>query len=367
MLLIAILCMPTAMLAGAKPPPPRVTFISPADYALNPFWDSYCSFMTVAAKSLGVDLALVKATNRFDVMDKAKIILSGENKPDYLIYIYHGESSLTIMGMAETAGVKSFLVNSDIVQCEQDQAGLPREKHPHWIGHIHPDEKLAGYLLAKRLFREAAKLRLTGPDKKVHVVGLGGGLDTMVSIDRQAGLCQALADQSETVLDRFVPTYWDAKVAGEKTRLLHKIHPSATVYWVVSDATALSAGKTLASLGMKPGRDCVLGGVDWSHQGIEAVKRGELVASVGGHFMEGAWALTLILDYHNGRDFADTGTTIQSEMRLIDMDNINKYAPILNRDNWKKIDFKELTKTYNPGLKEYDFSPDAIVRLLAGR
>ena len=361
-LLCLLVCFPA--LAHASERPLRVAFISPSTKA-RPFWDDYVSFMEVAADSLGIDLRVDMADNRYDVTDRIRRVVYGPDKPDYLVCIYQADSSILGLKITTEAGVKTLFVNTAVMAQDQSQAGQPREMFPLWIGHIYPDDLAAGRQLAERLIRQAKELEMRGPDGKVHLLGIGGNLLATSSIFRKEGLDIAVREHSDAALDRFVLGYWKRDVSAEKTRELLDLHPEARVIWAINDFTALGVMDAIEEKGMVPGRDILTGGIDWTPECIQQVREGRMVASIGGHFMEGAWALIMLLDYHNGHDFADPDPTLRSEMRVIDRETLDTYLPIVDRENWKRIDFRRFSKTYNPDLTKYDFSPDAVVRQLA--
>ncbi|MFT7560482.1 MAG: hypothetical protein ACI93R_002402 [Flavobacteriales bacterium] len=63
----------------------------------------------------------------------------------------------------------------------------------------------------------------------------------------------------------------------------------------------------------------------------------------------------MIHDY--GLDFQkDLGTTINLPMLAITQENIEKYQEILANQNWIIIDFRRLSKIFNPSITSYDFS-----------
>lgn len=357
----------TALSSEAAVPALRVTFLTPSLTQTHPFWNDYVDFMQAAARSLGINLTVVSAKHRLEVMKKAKAVLSQAVKPDYLVYIYHAQSTFEILNMAEEAGVKSFITNTDIIPAEQDLVGLPRGKYASWIGHIYPDDIQAGRQLAQRLIQEGLKSGKTAADGRLHLIGIGGNLDATSSLYRKEGFLAAANEYPEALVDRFILANWNRDLARDKTARLVDMYPDTKVWWAIHDNTAFGILDGLRQAGLVPGRDAITGGIDWSPEGIEAVKKGEMVATFGGHFMEGAWALIMILDYHNGHDFADPSPTLHSQMRLMDRDSLGTYAPVLNRDNWEKIDFKRFSKTYNPAVRKYDLSPDAVVRALAGQ
>lgn len=341
----------------------KAAFLSPSPQHGYPFWDDYITFMEVAAKSLGIDLSVAQATNRFEVMDNAKALLNRDDKPDYLVYIYQAQTSIQILAMAEQAGVKSIISNTDVIPQERVEVGRPRSRFGHWIGHIFPDDEQAGYQLAKRLIRKGRSLGLS-EDGIIRLLAVGGSLDATSAIYRKHGLDKALQEDTEARLVRFTLANWRRDVSRRKSRLLMELTPQTRMVWAVNDQTALGVLDAMKALNIRPGKNGLTGGIDWSPEGIEAVRQGAMVGTIGGHFMEGAWALILLYDYHHGHDFAATGLTRHSQMRLIDRQNLDSYLPVLDRENWRELDFKRFTKTHNPEMERYDFSPDAVVRAL---
>lgn len=344
--------------------PIRVTFVSPDPPASTPFWKDYVDFMKAAANNLGIELTVAKSYNRFEEADNVEKALQEQSKPDYLLHIYQASSSISQLEQANKAGVKTIIVNTSVVDQDRDLVGFPREKFPLWIGHIYPDDTEAGRLLMDLLAKKARDMDLYADDNKIHAIGIGGNLFATSSIHREEGMRQSLKTYSDVVLDRYVLAQWDRNLSYGKSKKLLDLYPETKIVWAVNDHTAMGALSAMKEKGIKVGTDALIGGIDWSQASIKAIKKGHMVASVGGHFMEGAWALIMILDYHNGHDFADPNPTLQSNMRVIDANNITIYSSVLDRTNWEHIDFKSLSKTYNPQIKEYDFSPDAIIKQL---
>jgi len=352
---------------SAAQTPIKVAFLSPGPQGKQPFWTELAAFMQAAADDLGMDLEVVYANHRFEVEENARWIAHRKDRPDYLVYIYQATSTRNMLPMLEEAGIRSVIINTDTIPLERALVGLPREKYAQWIGHIYPDDLLAGRMLADCLIREGIDKGLTDNDRRLHIVGIGGSRDTTSGTYRMDGLLQALGDNPRAVLDRFVWADWEREKARVKTLALLDYHPDARVYWAVHDHTALGILDAVEGLGIKAGKNFLTGGIGWSAECIEAVRDGRMEAAIGGHFMDGAWALIMILDYHNGHDFAAPDPVLKSEMRLLDRTNLDKYLPLLDRDNWKKIDFKRFTRTHNPRLRQYEFNPDAVVRQLNGK
>ena len=91
---------------------------------------------------------------------------------------------------------------------------------------------------------------------------------------------------------------------------------------------ALGAMDAAIARGRKPGKDIFIGGLNWSAEALERVQDGKMVASIGGHFMQGGWAMVLIHDYHMGRDFADLGVEFTAPMTVIDQSNVAEYLDV---------------------------------------
>lgn len=87
----------------------------------------------------------------------------------------------------------------------------------------------------------------------------------------------------------------------------------------------------------------IVGGIDWSDWGIEAVSKGELDATVGGHFMEGAWALVLIYDHENQRKGSSKPMHFQTKMALLNKENMALSTALFDTEQWHQIDFRQFT------------------------
>jgi ABC-type sugar transport system substrate-binding protein len=182
-------------------------------------------------------------------------------------------------------------------------------------------------------------------------------------LDRIGGMRHSLTSETGITIMETVLTDWRREQGYDAAAKFIATYPQAKIFWTASDSLALGAIDALEKKGMAPGRDFITGGIDWSDEGIQAVIDGKMAATVGGHFMEGGWALLLAFDYLSGKDFAgDIGVSITTPMHTLTAKNASQYAEFLDRNYWKQLDFRRFSKALNPELKKYDFSLEALMR-----
>ena len=129
------------------------------------------------------------------------------------------------------------------------------------------------------------------------------------------------------------------------------------IVWSANDNMALGVVKAIEELDIKG--VLVVGGVDWDKAAREAVEQGTLHVSVGGHFLDGAWAAVLLYDYLNGVDFANEKTQFESPMVGMNHYNVQTLSPFLSLDR-QSLDFSQFSKSKNPLLKLYALDLHAI-------
>ena len=114
----------------------------------------------------------------------------------------------------------------------------------------------------------------------------------------------------------------------------------------------------------KPGKDFVTGGMDLLPSTFKYLEDGSMSASVGAHFVEGAFALIALYDYLNGYDFAKVGKTqFLTNMALgvgKQKNSLTKNENLL-QNRLDKIDFSKYSNAHNQKLKPYDFNTQDIL------
>jgi ABC-type sugar transport system substrate-binding protein len=329
----------------------------------NTFWKASIEFSKAVAEDLGINLQVTNAAeNTYSIKRTGQKLLANADMPEYLMTAYLQSVTLEHLELARAKGVKVLLFNTDVSKEEREEIGAPREKFSNWIGQMVPDDVQAGYSLANVLINQAKGKNLVPEGARIELIALTGANNTNVSFDRNFGLERRVSSSNDSRLHEIRFCDWARKSANlETTDLLDK-HPGTTVVWAASDSMAFGAIEALNGLGVTAGEGILVGGIDWSSEGVKAVANGQLAATVGGHFMEAGWALIMIYDYHHGIDFKDdVGLKYMTSMSVLESKNVKKYLEKFGEGDWSSVDFKKLSKKYNPSLTKYNFSLDAIM------
>ncbi len=333
-----------------------ITFVSPHS-SDNQFWGTAHDFARNSARDLNIKLTILynRGNNRFSYLKSFEKAVNASRKPDLIIGIFYRFIGTRLLEMAKNKDIPVFMINTNIPDDEKAKIGSPRERFENFIGHMAPDEKAAGDLLARYLIKKA---RIRFPGNQIQIAGLSGHRGSPVSLNRSLGLKNGAAAEN-AVLRQLIFSDWNKPHDQVKqdvitqTKVLLKRYPNLTALWYVCDWMAM-AGKTVMG---QMDKEIITGGIDWEKEAVFAVKNGLLDASMGGHFTELGFSLVLVHDYLHGRDFHDDpGTGIKTKMTLLTQENIDRFYMFLMNRNWEAIDFKSYSKILNPELKTYDFS-----------
>lgn len=363
-LLIGFLLLLTGSLAHAGPRP-SVVFLSPDD---SRFWQLVAGFMEAVAEDLEVDLEVQydPESHRFSYLRMAKDVLSREEKPDYLLFMCKEHVTEPMLRLADGAGVKTFTFNTDVPDAARASIGTPRRVLPGWLGHLSPDNIAAGRTLVTLLGKQAEQSGLiSGPN--IPMVALSGTRDSSAAKDRDGGLLAAAVQQRSQLL-QLVYANWSGSLAREKTEILLKRYPDTVSIWSASDGMALGAIEAARNAGRVPGVDLLVGSVDWQPEALDKIRQGELLVSLGRHFMGGGLALLLLHDYHHGRDFADMSPdyVFRYQMEPATWDNIDQVQRIMDPENWSAVDFRRFSRVGETETAKAVPDPDAVLDAITG-
>lgn len=362
--LISFLLLFTGPLADAGTRP-NVVFLSPDD---SRFWQLVAGFMEVVAEDLEVDLEVQydRESHRFSYLRMAKDVLSREEKPDYLLFMCKEHVTESMLRLTDGTGVKSFTFNTDVPDAARASIGMPRTVLPSWLGHLSPDNIAAGRVLVTLLGKQAEQLGLAS-QSTLPMVALSGTLDSSAAKDRNRGLLAAAVQQRSELL-QLVYANWSRELAREKTEVLLERYPNTVSIWSASDGMALGAIEAARNAGRDPGKDLLVGGIDWEPEALEKIRQGELLVSLGRHFMGGGLALLLLHDYHHGRDFGDMSPdyVFHYELEPATRGNIDQVQRIMDPENWSAVDFRRFSRVGETGTAKAVPGPDALLDAMTG-
>ncbi len=333
-----------------------VTFINPGETG-EVFWDLVVDFMKAAAEDLDIKLeVLYSQRDHLKMVDFTKEVVARKNKPDYLIVVNEKLVADQMIQLANSNKIKIFLLLNTLTEEQAKVHGIPREKYPYWIGSIQPDNQRAGLDIARTIFQAAQE----NHSEKISAVGVVGDYVTPASLQREKGLYNALKSFPQVHLHQIIHSYWNEEKSFSQLQGILRRYPDTRVIWTANDPMALGALRAARKKGLTPGKDIFVGGLNWSSEALDLVEKGELVTSVGGHFMGGGWSLVLLRDYHDGRDFIHTGLEKWIYMGVIEKSNVKNYLKYFGDQNWSKIDFRKFLSL--DGV-EYDFSIGTVLAL----
>jgi ABC-type sugar transport system substrate-binding protein len=345
--------------AQAQERPPRIGLLC-SDTMDDPFWKTLVTAARTAAEDLGAEIHVSCGKNNTYTTKRAgNKLLRREPKLDYLLTGFWLGVTHRHLQIARDRDIEVIVFNADLDPDSRRDVGGPREKYENWIGHLVPDDTRAGTILARELISRA---KAGAPDGEVQVIGLSGNDDNRVSADRNMGLKGQIELSDQATLNELVFAYWTRDAARRSTRKLLEQYPDTSVVWAASDRMALGAVDAAKQLGRTPGEDLYVGGFDWTRQGLQAIADGDMAASVGGHFLEGVWAVVMAYDHYYGFDFADgVGVRALTPMHLVTASNLERYRRWLEAPEWAAFDFRSLSKKYNSEIDRYRFDIEQFV------
>lgn len=341
---------------------PSVVFINPG--AIDDiFFSRMVSFMQAAANDLDIKLKIIYTDrNYFKSFEAAeKVILDKGELPDYLILINENGLGEFLLPKVDKLGVKIILINEGFSKEKVKIFGRPKEKFKNWIIEYLPDDFNAGYLLAKELIDKAIENKKFDKDGKINIIGLLGTSRTTSSVLRGNGLKKAIEEYGGKVkLLQTVKADWDIKRAEDITSKALKRYDDISIIWSASDGMALGSYNAIKKL--KKHSSILIGGIDWTLFSLDKVKNEDFTATVGGHFMDGAWALVLLYDDFNGVKI--NNRVMKSKFYVINKMNVHFFEKYFKKNEWNNLDFKKFSLFLNHSLKAYNFGYTTVIRLL---
>ncbi len=341
--------------------PLRVAFINPGKKS-EAYWLAASESMQAAAQSLGVPLEIIYLERdhlRHIAVARELAARDAAKRPSHAVYSNDKRMAREMLKILDAANIKSFLAFSTMLAEDRAEFGVPRQKYKSWLGALVPRAYDAGYLTATALIKRGLTEKRFASNRRLQLIALPGDRSTESSILRNRGMERAVKEHPDVELVQTVYADWRRDLGREKARELYVRYPQAQLVWAGNDLMAFGAMEALEAIGGVPGKSKLFSGVNTSTEAMDAVISGRLDALAGGHFIVGAWAVVMLYDLANGRDFADQG--LESEHRMFTLFDaplarqyLGRFAQ--NAGGNPPIDFRRFSRAHNPTLKRYDFN-----------
>lgn len=322
--------------AAAEAPARRLKICATVPTLNAQFMNRYFDFMTKGADELGVDLIKLNADNVPDNMPKfiEDCVAQGV---DGMIHFPYWSSDRKALEDTRTAGIP--LVFTDVYSEVPPQSA----DYPNYIAFVGPSDEDAGYQMANALFAA-----MTPDENGKKVIGwVEGTAGTSVAIDRNKGLEKALAENADVEVACKVNGNFVRDESQKVFESCYQAHPEIKGVWAANGGTATGVMTALKDAGKVPGEDVVVVAMDLNPENVEAVKNGELLFDIGGHWLQGGFALVLLYDHLNGLPVPADQANVKLKLLPLTQDKVEVFEKCFP-DGVPAYDFKDRSRALNP-------------------
>ncbi|MFT5759195.1 MAG: ABC-type sugar transport system substrate-binding protein [Alteromonadaceae bacterium] len=316
------------------------------------------SFAQDAAEDLDIKFTVIYSDSHHIVqLNNINKLTQMNKKPDYVIFTPYRDSIVQVFNALEKAKIPFVTLERVYTKQEVNTVGLPQEKYKYWLGEMFPDNVNAGEILSSVLVNTLIKGK---PNTTQYQAIVLTGDNYLATLMRWHGLKKLIGSIPQIKLVQRIDANWHRGEANSKYNFLLKKHKKIDLIFASSDEMALGVVDALQKSDLTVNEDIVIGGFDWIPEALIAINQGKLTASAGGHFMQGAWAMVKIYDYHHGLNVFKKGDdSVHIEMLVADKSNIDTYLPLAKKIDFTKINFARYSLAHqdNPHPEQgYQFS-----------
>jgi len=336
----------------------NVVFFSPQNKSEeHPFWSLQTDIAQAAAHNLDLNFIHIDSTGvRYFWFKELEKLLSSNTKIDYLVIHMFTSKTVETFELLENYKIPFITIERNIKPEVIDTLMKPGDKYKYWIGEVYYSEQHSGALLAQTLIEQA---KFKGVNNYQFLAFSGGWGETSKS--RSLGLHNSLSNYDNVMINQEVPTEWEALNVNFMLPKLLIRYPMTNLIWAASDDLAIAAYKTLKQIRFK--QQVNIGGIDWSLSGIQSVLDKKISATIGGHFMQTAWALVKIYDHSHNIQLKTQHKGNPLYATAIHQRNINEYKILLNKPDWSKVNFKQFSLHHNKNTV-YNFDIQKVLNNL---
>lgn len=297
------------------------------------FWERDVTFSKAAAEQLGIHLIVLNADNKPDQMTQAAQDLVARHV-DGIISVGYWSTAPATIAFGKRANIPVIIVDT------YPKFSPLSGSHTNYIAFVGPSDFDSGYHMGKTLLAAVKP----GPDGKKVIGIVNGTAGTSVAIDRRKGFQKAVDEDGNVRIVGEVDGNFVRDQAQTAFESLYQGHPDIAAVWAANDPTAMGVIAALKSKGKQPGRDVIVVGMDLNPENVEEVKKGEQIFDIGGHWVQGGIALSIMYNYLHGHKLPVDQTTIK--LKLLPM---------------TRADVPRFERDYPGGQPKYDFRAHSIV------
>lgn len=300
------------------------------------FWNTYVSFIRKGADQLGVNLIVLNADNNPDQMTKSLEDLVAR-PVDGIIFTPYWDTAARGLTLAREASIPVILTDSY-------PPFLPQSKRfPNYLAFVGPSDEDAGRQMGEALF---AAMKADPSGKKVIGV-VNGTAGTSVAIDRRKGLTDALKNHPEVQIAGEVDGNFVRDTSQTVFESLYQGHPEINGVWAANGGTAAGVLTALKNDGKALGKDVLVVAMDLNPENVEAVQKGELLFDIGGHWLQGGYALVMLYDAIKGKPVPKDDDVIKLKLLPLTRDKVAQFKADFP-GGVQPYDFKQHSRVYNP-------------------
>ena len=297
------------------------------------FWKMSLEFARKGSDELGVDLVVRAADNQPKLMEK-HLHDFVDRKVDGLIWVPYWGLGHKGLELTRDANIPVVIVDSY-------QSGLQPQsaEFPNYLVFIGPADESASYTMAKYLLKHMP----INEDGKKYIAALDGPTGVPTAVLRHKGLLRALKEHPEAVVVANSRCDYLSEKAETTFAEILKNYPQIQGVWTANYAMTQGAMRAAKKSGKKLGKDICFVGMDLDIDSVEAVKNGDQLFDIGGHWLQIGFGLIVLYDHLSGHSIPKDRSIIKLTLLPLTTDRIKQYL-----------------RDYPEGLPEYNFRKNSL-------
>lgn len=333
-----------AVVTQASAKPREIVFINPGND--SGFWGEVSAVMRSASRQLGISVEVLHSDrDRLVMLALAEEVAEREHRPDIAIVVNELEQGSAMLRALTSAGIPVYFLLNSLTEDQLTEISKETGYVPSLIGSIAADNWTAGYEMVVELADDLA----AAADRPANVLAILGDDVTPGALEREAGMRAAIEARASLNLVRTFSVLWDPEIAFERVKTALDLIEIDAI-WAANDEIGIAARRAVDACGRRCD-DVLIAGMNWSREGIEAVRRGEFTSSHGGHFLAGGIALAHIMSTQLE---GEEGIPITLVMSSIGPSEIYELPKALHERNWDDLNFEGLMHLFNTGVVPSD-------------